>query len=302
MFIVKHRRWFFLLSALLVLGSVVALFKFGLNWGTDFTGGTIMEVTYSSTDARPDVPILREAVGRLGLGDVSIQPIGEAGLLLRLRDISTAEKEKLNMALAPNKKSDTMEEKRFSSVGPALGQELARKGIWAMVIVVILILIYIAFVFRKVSAASGGVSSWVYGLIAIVLMIHDALIPTGIFVLFGVYRGAEVDALFLTAFLTILGLSVNDKIVTLDRVRENLRRRISPDFTETVGQSLTETLTRSFNTSVTVILVLLAIFFFGGDSTKYFALVMALGMIIATYSSIFIAPSLLVSWQGRANR
>ncbi len=299
MFIVKQRRWFFLLSALLMLGSVLAWFKFGLNWGTDFTGGTIMEVSYSSVESRPSIPVLREAVNRLELGDASVQPIGSTGLLLRLRDISTEEKERLMAVLAPNDEAGTLEEKRFSSVGPALGQELAKKGIWAMVIVVILILIYIAFVFRHVARP---VSSWVYGLVVIILMIHDALIPTGVFVILGAYYGVEIDALFLTAFLTILGLSVNDKIVTLDRVRENLRRRISPDFTETVGQSLSETLTRSFNTSVTVILVLLTIFFVGGDSTKYFALAMALGIIIATYSSIFIAPSLLVSWQSRKEK
>ncbi len=296
MFIVNHRRWFFALSILLALGSVFVLFKFGLNLGPDFTGGTIMEVEYAK-QSRPTLEVTRQAVAAISLGNVSVQAAGDNSYLLRLRDVSESEHQALKAKLAGLVGSDneTMQERRFSSVGPALGQELARKGLIAMIIVVVLILIYIAFVFRRVSRP---VSSWVYGLVAILMMAHDVIIPTGLFALLGTYYGVEVDALFLTAFLTILGLSVNDKIVTLDRVRENLRRRISPDFHETVGRSLSETLTRSFSTSLTVILVLLAIFLFGGDSTKYFALVMALGMIIATYSSIFVAPSLLVAWQG----
>lgn len=296
MFIVKYRRWFFVLSLLLVVASLAAIWGWGLTWGTDFTGGSILEVEYQV--ARPSLTALRQAVAPLPLKDVVLQPAGERGLLLRSALLSENEKNQLLGVLSDNG-ATPLQEKRFSSIGPALGAELVRKGIWAMAIVIVLILIYIAFVFRQVSRP---VNSWIYGLVAILLMIHDVLIPTGIFALLGHYRQVEVDALFLTAFLTILGLSVNDKIVTLDRVRENLHRRTSPDFSETVGQSLSETLTRSFNTSLTVILVLLAIYFFGGVSTTYFALAMAIGMIVATYSSIFIAPSLLVAWQSRRGR
>lgn len=305
MFIVKYRGWFFIFSGVLILGSVFALFRFGLNLSADFTGGSVLEVSYRSArpeteiNPRPGIEQMRQEVAALNLGLASVQETGEGGYLLRLRPLAEEEHQQLLAALrklAPA--GSSLEEKRFNSVGPVLGQELVWKGIVSITVVVLLILFYIALVFRKVSSASGGVSSWVYGLVTIITMIHDVLIPTGVFALLGFYYGVDIDALFLTAFLTILGLSVNDKIVALDRIRENLlRRRAAENFTATVGRSLDETLTRSINTSLTVILVLLAIFFFGGASTKYFALAMAAGMIIATYSSIFIAAPLLVVWE-----
>ncbi len=300
MFVIKNRWVFFILSGLLVLASVFTLFKFGLNLGTDFTGGSILEVEYEGT--RPEVTLVREKVDALNLGDVSVQESGDLAYLLRSRDLTPEEHQALLQALQPGV------ERRFSSVGPALGAELTRKGMIAMVIVIVLILIYIAFVFRQTVKPTNnpehrGVSSWAYGIVAVITMIHDVLIPLGVFAVLGAYYGVEFDALLLTAFLTILGLSVNDKIVALDRIRENLRRELSSSakssetFAETVGRSLSETMTRSVNTSVTVILVLLAVYFFGGATTKYFALALTLGMIVATYCSIFIAAPLLVVWE-----
>lgn len=289
MFVIKNRWVFFILSSILILTSVFALFKFGLNLGTDFTGGSILEVEYA--EMRPEVTLVREKTEALNFGDISVQESGKHGYLLRSRDLTPAEHQVLLRVLQPGT------ERRFSSVGPALGSELARKGIIAMIIVIILILIYIAFVFRR----------GIYGLVAVITMIHDVLIPLGVFAILGAYYGVEFNALLLTAFLTILGLSVNDKIVVLDRIRENLRRQTSPlraneAFAETVGRSLSETMTRSVNTSVTVILVLLTVYFFGGATTKYFALALTLGMIVATYCSIFIAAPLLVVWEARRNK
>lgn len=294
MFIVKYRFVFFLISTFLVLGSVFSLYKFGLNLGTDFTGGSILEVEYQGV--RPSIDQIKETVFKVeeSVGPISVQPTGQLGVIFRLKTINESEKSLILSSLTTNGASPV--EKRFSSVGPTLGSELAKKGLISIVIVVIFILLYIAFVFRKVSRP---VSSWFYGLVVILTMVHDVIIPTGVFAILGFYAGVPVDALFLTAFLTILGLSVNDKIVALDRIRENLQRKTQESFAEVVGRSLTETLTRSVNTSVTIIAVLLSVFFFGADSTKYFALAMAIGMIVATYSSIFIAAPLLVVIENR---
>ena len=294
MFIINHRRIFFLISSLLVITSITAFTAYGLKLGTDFTGGAIMEVEY--LDSRPAIDQIKSKIEALNLGQISTQLIGEKAVLLRLRTITESEHERLKTTLGGA-------EKRYSSIGPAIGEELARRGIIAIAIVVILIIFYIAFVFRHVPGAHrGGVNSWKYGLIAILALIHDITIPTGVMVVLGHYYGVEVDALFLTALLTILGLSVNDTIVVFDRIRENLKQQTGEQFEEVVGRSLNETIVRSVNTSLTVILVLLAVYFFGGATTKYFALIMAIGMFVGTYSSIFIASPLLVSWQKFSQR
>ena len=297
MFIVNHRKIFFTLSLILVLASVLTLISYGLNLGTDFTGGSILEVSYQGS--RPEAEAIRAPLNKLDLGPIAVSLAGEQDVVIRSTTLTEAEHltvlKSLPFASAIDQPPPT--EKRFSSIGPALGQELVRKGVIAIILVIILILIYIAFVFRATN------NSWVYGIVVIITMIHDVIIPTGIFAWLGFYYGVEIDSLFLTAFLTILGLSVNDKIVALDRIRENLRRKQSGEtFAETVGRSLSETLTRSVNTSLTVLFVLVAIFFLGSESTKYFALALALGMIVATYSSVFIAAPLLVVWQKLSGR
>ena len=305
MFIVNNRRWFFALSAILVIGSIFALFNYDLKLSTDFTGGSILEVEYVPT--RPTLEGLEGVLKNAEVGESTIQAVGETSYLIRLRTLTETEHAKLLADLKTLEPKSELTEKRFSSVGPVLGRELFRKGIVSLIVVAILILIYAAIVFRKVSHGGknhrDGVSSWAYGAVAIITMVHDVLIPTGIFVMLGVYWGVEIDALFLTAFLTILGLSVNDKIVALDRIRENLSRQASAEtFAETVGRSLRETMARSINTSITVIAVLLIIVIFGAATTRYFALAMALGMIVATYSSIFIAAPLLVAWNNRKQK
>ncbi len=292
MWIIKHKNLFFGLSALLIIASVVVFFKFGLNLATDFTGGTIMEVVYP--DDRPSLEVVEAALAELTLGPITIQEVGEQAYLFRLRDITEEERGQLATTLSEVAGvGKTIEEKRFSSIGPALGQELARKGIIATIIVIIMILLYITLAFRK---SSQPVQSWKYALISIAKLLHDLIIPVGIFAWLGQVQAIEADALFVAAVLTIMGLSVNDAIVAFDRIRENLKRRPHDPFAETVGRSLSETLTRSLNTSITVILVLVAIFLYGAESTKYFALLLCLGMIVVTYSSIFVAAPLLVVW------
>ncbi|MEA1929605.1 MAG: protein translocase subunit SecF [Patescibacteria group bacterium] len=293
MFIINHRKIFFIISAVLVLAAWSSIAYFGFNLGADFTGGSILEVAYE--DSRPEINTLRQATTELGWEQLVLQPAGEKGLLVRAQTLTEVEKDSLVEILA-SQDGGQLEEKRFSSIGPVIGSELARKGIIAIIVVAILIILYIAFVFRQVSRP---VSSWKYGLIAVLALIHDVSIPTGVTVILGHYTGLEMNALFLTALLTILGLSVNDTIVVFDRVRENLRNKISPHFPEVVGRSLRQTIARSLITSLTLIFVLLAIYFYGGSTTRDFALIMALGMAVGTYSSIFLAAPLLVAWQGK---
>ncbi len=291
MFVIKYRKIFYLISGLAVAASLGAILYFGLNIGIDFTGGTLVEVSYPAT--RPDLEAVRQAANQLNLGSVTVQPTGEDGYILRLKTVSESEKDSLIKAVTLSAGNIPVEE-RTNSIGPALGSELAQRGLMAIGLVALLIILYIAFVFRHVSKP---VSSWKYGLIAIVALLHDIIIPTGIFAYLGAVRGAEVDALFLTALLTILGLSVNDTIVVFDRIRENLQNKVAPHFDDVVGISLKQTFARSINTSLVLILILLSLYFFGGATTRDFALVLVIGMIVGTYSSIFLASPLLVTWQ-----
>ncbi len=291
MWVIKYRKIFYTISGLMVLASIAAIAFYGLNLGIDFKGGSMVEISYESN--RPTVTTLNEAFKGLNLGSVSIQPTGEQGFILRLREVTDEERATLLQAASLNNTAPVTEV-QSSIIGPALGRELAQKGLIAIAIVSLLIILFIAIAFRHVSKP---VASWKYGLIAIATLIHDITIPTGVFAYLGATRGTEIDALFITAILTILGLSVNDTIVVFDRIRENLRLRIAPYFEDTVGISLSQTFTRSINTSLTVILVLLCLYFFGGPTTKDFALVLTIGMVVGTYSSIFIASPLLVTWQ-----
>ena len=300
MFIINHRKIFFVLSTILILGSFLAVFVYGLNFGIDFKGGSILEVSYpllpvENMTTRPDMESVKSRLDKLSLGTYILTPSGEANFILKTRDISPAEKSGVLDALS-NDGSLIIKEERFNSVGPIVGSELKNKALIAILIVIICIVLFITFAFRKVSHP---VSSWKYGLATIIALAHDVIIPTGIFVVWSNFRGGEIDLLFVTALLAILGYSVHDTIVVFDRVRENLR--ISHDtkskgsFVETVGMSVTQTFGRSINTSLTIFLALIALYFLGGEATRNFAFVLLVGVIAGTYSSIFIASPLLVT-------
>ncbi len=285
--IIGKRKYFYGVSIFLVSASIFSLLFWGLRFGIDFKGGSLMEIEF--LNQRPEIKEIKEAIGNLELGDVFIQPTGERGYFLRLKDLDEQAHQKV---LERIKTLGEIEEKRFDSVGPAIGEELKRRAYQAILIVLILIVIYIAFAFRKVSRP---VASWKYGLAAVIALFHDVLIPTGLFSFLGHFYGVEIDLLYVTGLLTILGFSVHDTIVVFDRLRENLRKGVGKSFEETANISINQTLTRSINTSLTVFLTLLAIFIFGGASTKYFALLLLVGIFFGTYSSIFVASSLLVS-------
>jgi preprotein translocase subunit SecF len=289
MFIVKHKKIFIGISIALVVLSLVSLFSFGLNVGIDFKGGALSEVVYK--DARPSQDELDKPLLALGFGTILLQPTGDLGYIVKSRDLNDAEHALLLGTLGG---TNTLTEMSFNSIGPTVGRELTRKAILAIILISLAIICFIAFAFRKVSKP---VSSWKYGLIAIITLLHDVVIPVGLFVLLNHFYGAEADTLFVVAVLTILGLSLSDTIVIFDRIRENLRNEGNSskiNFSEIVGKSLNESYVRSICTSLTVILVLLALFFFGPITTRYFALMLTAGMFFGTYSSIFLASPLLV--------
>lgn len=288
MFIIKHKKIFIGISAVLVLFSITMVSVFGLKTGIDFKGGALTEIYYP--DARPDVATLQVSIKPLGLGEVLVQPTGDKGYFLKSKDLTEAERVSFFQSFTVGDKYK-VEEKSFNSIGPSIGKELQSKAIIAIILVALAIIFFIAFAFRKVSKP---VSSWKYGFIAVITLLHDVAIPIGVFTLLSHFYGVEVDALFVVAVLTVLGLSVSDTIVVFDRIRENLKSHSSSTFSETVGLSLKQVYARSINTSLTVILVLLSLFFFGPAPTKYFALMLVAGMFFGTYSSIFLASPLLV--------
>src|SRR3989338_417415 len=269
MFIIRNKKIFISISAVLVAVSILSLLFFGVRVGIDFKGGALTEVVY--TAERPAQADLELSQKLPALSPLLVQPVGDRGYLIKSRDLSEAEHRELLLTLSEDNASP-LEELNFNSIGPSVGRELTRKAVLAVILVTLL---------------------------------HDVAIPTGLFVLLSHLYGVELDTLFVVAVLTVLGLSVSDTIVIFDRIRENLRiegNGTRVDFQAIVGRSLEQSYVRSISTSLTVILVLLSLIFFGPVSTKYFAIMLSAGMIVGTYSSICLASPLLVwmyEWQGK---
>jgi len=295
MFIIKHRNIFISISAALVAASIIFISFFGLNLGIDFKGGSLIEVEYKTS--RPANSVLQEKISEADFSNVLLQPTGDKGLIVKTLELTNNRKDELVVALSSD--GNELTEKSFTSIGPSVGKELRKKSIISIVLVFLGIIFFIAYAFRKVSKP---VSSWKYGFIAIIALLHDTIIATGVFAVLGHFFGAEVDTLFVVALLTILGLSVSDTIVVFDRIRENIRLEQNHAFKDIVGHSLSQVFSRSINTSLTVILALLALVFFGPESTKYFAIILTVGMFFGTYSSIFLASPLLVKMDEIQNR
>jgi preprotein translocase subunit SecF len=292
MFIVKYRHIFYWITGVIVALALGAIAIFGLQLGIEFRGGAILEVSYE--DERPAQERVEEAVANTDIEQSSVRGSGDSGYIIRTPSLAEEQRQSLMDSLSIGDATATQE--RFSSIGPVISSELRTKAFIAMGTVVIALVLFIAYVFRHVSEP---VSSWKYGFIAILALLHDILLPVGLFAVLGYLVGAEVDVLFVMALLAILGYSVNDTIVVLDRVRENLRQNqdlnISEDFELTVGKSLNQTFTRSINTSLTSGFVLLALFFVGAETTRHFALVLLAGVAAGTYSSLCLATPLLVT-------
>lgn len=288
MFIVNNRKFFFILSAVLIIGSLFSIYTYGFNLGIDFKGGSILEVSYATE--RPALETTKEKISALDLGAYSLIPTGDLNYTLKARDITPEEKTKVLNALSLPE--NTAKEERFNSIGPVVGNEMKNKAMVAIVVVMVCIVLFITFAFRKVSVP---VASWKYGLATIIALAHDVIIPTGVFVAWIHFYGGEIDLLFISALLAILGYSVHDTIVVFDRVRENLILSKNKSFKEVVGESVVQTMGRSINTSVTTFLSLLALYLFGGAATQDFAFVLLIGIIVGAYSSIFLASPLLVT-------
>lgn len=300
MFIVKYRKIFLTFSAILTVGAVALALIFGLKLSIDFTGGALTTVSYEGT--RPEKTALDASLSRLPLGEISLREAGTNEYLLRTRDLTEAERQQVVDALSLGGSAKPTVE-QYTSIGPTIGKELRNKALIGLLTVIVAVMLYIAFAFRKVSEP---VPSWKYGMIAVITLFHDIMIPTGVFALLGHYMGVSVDTLFLTALLVILGYSINDTIIIFDRIRENLKNNHEhgnhEPFDEVVGKSLYQTYARSINTSLTVLITLLAIYFAGAEATKNFALALILGVAAGAYSSIFIAAPLLVVFEKLQHR
>ena len=289
--IIRYRHIWFLLSGILVLASVVSLAMFELKQGIDFTGGSLLEVQFTDGKA-PSVGAATAVISTAGYNDAVIQGVGTNGLIVRLPTIDEAKHQTLLKTMRD--KLGALDELRFDSIGPTIGAELRSKAVMSLIFVLVGIATYVAFAFRKVSYP---VASWKYGLVTLIAaLFHDVLLPLGMFAFLGRFYGVEINSGFVAAILTVLGFSVHDTIVVFDRIRENLLK-LGGNFEDVVEQSVNETLARSINTSLAALFPLLAIFFFGGVSLRYFALTLFIGLAAGTYSSIFLAAPLLVVMQ-----
>ena len=282
---VKHSKIYYIFSAVLLAVSLFSLLFFGLKWGIDFTGGSIIEVEFSESVL--DNATAKQQLADLNLGEVIVQPTGEKGIILRLKSVDEETHGKILEKLG------NVQERRFEAIGPIIGQELTKKTRVAVVLALLSIIIYITFAFAKLS---WPMKSWQYSIAALLALFHDILIPLGAFAVLGRFYGAEMTIPIIAALLTVLGYSINDTVVVYDRIRENLLKRKFSTFEETVNQSLNQTLSRSINTVVTVLLTLFAIYFFGGETLRYFSLALIVGIVSGMYSSICIASPLMVSW------
>lgn len=300
MSIVKHRKIFYTFSVILIAVSLFSIMFWGLKPSVDFVGGSLLEVYYNGE--APKMEEVSKALNSLGFGDASIRS-SEGGYFFRLRELTPSEKDAIMQGISFSGKYAPIE-KTFSSVGPILGKEALQKSLISIFLVLLAIVFFIAFAFRKVSKP---VSSWVYGIVTVLALLHDVIIPTGVFAILGHFYGFEVDTLFVTALLVILGFSVHDTIVVFDRVRENLHKNEGVTFGKfpkatpwerfeiIVGESVNETIVRSINTSLTTLLAILMLYIFGPIAIKNFALALLIGITVGTYSSIFIGSTLLVT-------
>jgi len=287
---IKYYKFWAVISVLLTVLGIAALAVYGLQLGIDFKGGTLTQVQFQN-----DLPTnadIRQVLIDSGFHDATVQTAQEKSIIIRT---GPQEKEQHDLLLTTlGDKFGPVVEEQYTSIGPVIGRELRSKALMQLALVSLGIILYIAYAFRKVTRP---VSSWKFGFSAIIALLHDLIIVLGVFALLGQFKGVEIDSLFVTAILTVLGFSVHDTIVVFDRIRENLRTRGGHSLAEVINGSINQTLVRSINTSLTVIFVLVALLLFGGETIRYFVLALLIGIIAGTYSSIFIASPLLLAWE-----
>lgn len=279
--LMKYKLWYFLFSLALIIPGLYFLLTSGLKLGIDFTGGSLLEYRF---EKRIDLADLRQ------YGQIT--PISENTYIIRSQTKTKEEVDKIKKELET--KFGKIEERRQEFVGPAIGREISQKAFYAFVIASLAIVLYIAFSFKNCPKPA---SPWRFGICAVVALLHDVLLLVGVFAILGKFLQVEVDSLFVTAALTVIGFSVHDTIVVFDRIRENLLKNIGRKFTDVANLAVVQTLGRSLNTSLTVIFVLIALLLFGGETIKWFVVALLVGIISGTYSSIFNATALLVWWE-----
>lgn len=287
---IKYRRIFYVFSIVLTVLTIISIVSFGIKWGIDFTGGTVLTVSYQ--DNLPTAKQINDELLKLGLKDAVIQQQGEKTLVLKMQNIDEATHQKVVEKLKTL--GNVVEgSESFETIGPVIGNELKSKIKTVVSLALISILLYIAIAFRKVSFP---VRSYIYGFSGIIALIHDAMVPIGVWAILGKYYGYEITIPIITALLTIFGYSIHDTVVVFDRIRENLSKERTASFGDVVNKSLNQTFTRSMNTSFTVLVVLLALFIFGGATLKPFSLALLIGIFLGTYSSVFLASPLVYSF------
>ncbi|MDP2641230.1 MAG: protein translocase subunit SecF, partial [Candidatus Yanofskybacteria bacterium] len=287
----KFRNLYFAFSGILLAGSLGLLAAFGLNFGIEFTGGSLLQVEYEGE--RPAIAEAQEQLAGTNLGPFLIQPVGDAGMILRMQTIDSQEHELILASLGEKAK-----EQKFESIGPVIGTELRNKTFLMLALSALAITFYIGFAFRRLSAP---LKSWQYSLASFFPLFHDMLIPLGVLALLGYLQGAQVGIPIVVALLTVLGYSINNTVVTFDRIRELLLKKEGANFQEIMNASLSQTMSRNINTSLTTLLVLGCLFLFGGETLSLFALTLMIGITAGTYSSLFLAPSLLFLWGKSGN-
>ncbi len=285
----KYSKIYYAFSGMLIVASIASLLVFGLKFGIEFTGGSNMEIEF--TQERPANDQVIKSLESFQLGEIIVQPTGANGAILQFKGVDETTHQNI---LAEINKLTPVEEKSFQFIGPSVGQELKNKTVIAIVLSLLAITVYIAFAFRKVSRP---VASWKYGITSLIALFHDIIIPLGVFSALGHFYNVEITIPIIAALLTIIGFSVHDTIVIFDRIRENIFRRGVVDFAVTVDLSLNQTVGRSISTVATVLIVMLALFFFGGQTLKWFSLALIIGISAGAYSSIFIAGPLLSTWK-----
>ncbi len=289
--LMKYKVWYIVFSLLVILPGLYFLFTSGLKMGIDFTGGALLEYKFQKNLNTED---LKRKISTQGLEVSQINASSENTYIIRTKVVEQSKINNLKSYLS--KEFGTVEERRVEFIGPVIGAELRQKAILAVILAAAVIVLYITFSFRKIPKPA---SSWRFGVTAIVALLHDILVVVGVFAILGKFMNVEIDTLFVTALLTVIGFSVHDTIVVFDRIRENLTKHMGKKFIEVANLSIIQTLGRSLNTSLTVVFVLLAMFLFGGETIKWFVVALLVGIISGTYSSIFNATALLVWWEER---
>jgi preprotein translocase subunit SecF len=284
--IISKRYWFFLISGIAILLSIIFLAVFGLKPGLEFSSGSMLTVSF---EQEVDHGALKEELANLGYGNSIVQTTGGGDFLIRTMALTDEAKKQLEAGLTD--KFGTLTEKSFQTIDPIIARQTSRTTIIALIVATFLMLFYIIFAFRRVP------KSFRYGTTFTVALVHDVLITAGVFSIIGVLAGWEIDLMFITGILAVIGVSIDNTIVVFDRIRENVRKGISSSFEVVANYSIVETLSRCMNTTMTIVIVTVVLLLFVGGSIQNFVWVLLIGTIIGTFDSVFVAPSLLVVWE-----